>query len=802
MERSIEDAATAPARKTRHLPVVTALWVRRFGQVVLAALVVAGVAMPKPGYNAWGILLLGGLLAWLVWLLERLVWRHGQLPGHWMHLGLLAPALILAGHLVAGRLAGGKSGSPSDGMTSSLMIHAALLSLVVVLTQSFCAARGAGRIVSSVVGAAMMAFAVIGLVSQAMDPLWPSLWLMGAAGVGVWLWPVAGAWKRSRRWLGLQRATTAGRVAVAAVGGTALLATVPGWFAPTLAVALAAAVALVALARRQSWRLAGLVAAAMVLGVGGLLAWRGLRPLGLIGRGDQGFTVVTGRDGGLAILAATTGWLGAALMFIAVGGAATWILIRSPREHRRLWATPLAVLTALLATAAFWSDGGYVSPSVGIGMAFAWGMLPAVTGVRGRPRGGWWMAAAVLAIMVALDVASDPGLLTRASKAIGLSDKGMHAVAGFMLAVVLAWWLGSWRWWAGLAMLVVAGLAGEAGEFVQNYTDRSVDPADVWAHVTGVVIAGGIYLLCIMARWAEGSGRGRKPWDPPPLWTYLGAALRLMLTCLLVLLISAWCVAAAITEVDRRRQRSAWFVITDGVVGVPRKKVLHVPGTASRPDLADVVTTYAVGADGVVTKRRQTAHKGIVRAYGRSTTVHAGWNDIWSAGRPLGSLAYQKRRTRWYGVTSRQRVAAIPASTFTAWQQRRPDVLRRLIAALQKRGPVVVLDAGEPETYPKRRKELAEAFPDVVCMNHLPVTNGHPARPIGLLRNLLRRRKGQPRQQPVDFITTDRDEGDLARKIFAGSATVHIVSPEVPAANAWRKAYPRLEALVDTLTAE
>jgi hypothetical protein len=308
-----------------------------------------------------------------------------------------------------------------------------------------------------------------------------------------------------------------------------------------------------------------------------------------------------------------------------------------------------------------------------------------------------------------------------------------------------------------------------------------------------------VYLLCVMARWAEGSAGLRKPWERPPARAYLGALLRVVLACMLVMLISGWCVAAILTETARRSQTPPWHVATDGVVAVPREAVLHIPGTTDRADLAQSSTTYSLSATGKIERPWHTTFKGPIRVYARTSTTAPGENIIRSAGRPLGALAYNVQRVRWIGVTPEQRVAAMSAATVEAWLTENPGRLRALVEAMQANGPVVVLHPGTPFDYAAFRRKMREALPDVICMNHLAVANDTLARPISLLRSALERKSGQPRQQPVDFIATDPAEAAIARQFFGGSVTIHIVSSDAPAPTAWRKTYPSLDALVQAV---
>ncbi len=809
MEQTLEEGGRSSWQRSRHLPVVTALWVRRFGQVLLTGLLLAGLSMPMPGYDAWGVVLLGGLLAWLVWLLERLVWRHGQLPGNWFHLSLLGPAMIFAGHVLVGRFVGGKSGHLDDGISVSLMTHAGLLSLLVLLTQSFCSARKPAMLISTIVGLAMAATATGGLLRDGLEPLRDALWLIGLAGVGVWLWPTAGVFTDpppSRR--DLQRPGHVARLALGAFAGMAMLVLTPSFKTLLLAAGIATAVIVITLVRRRSLRVSAVLAGLMLLAGGAALCMTHRGDITGFGLGDKGFIQTQGADSGLAILLATTGWAGAGLMYFSAGGFAAWILLRSPRERPNRWATPLVVMTALLATAGLMTNGGYVSPAMGLAAAFCWGLVPMACQMRGRPRGAWIMATVVLVTMLAVNVASDPGLLMRATVGVGISDKSMHLMAGFVLAMVLAWWLGSWRWWAGLAMLAVAGLAGPAGEYIQKiYTDRSVDELDAWSHIKGVALAAGLYLVCVVARWSEVSDKQVSPWKKQPLRTFLNAFLRLGLVGLLVLLISGWFIVGGIARIERVGRPTPWMVMTDGIAAAPRQKPFYMLGTASYRQLVETDTIRTVLPDGRLGGVWMSTKNNWIRAFaGSPHGLATGKNRFVVIGRPLGPLAYERQEFHWTGAAPDQRVGVMTADTFNTLQQTQPEKLAELVAALQKQGPIACLHVGSVAEYIALRQSLQKHFPEIRCINYLATPTGPLARTMNLLRSTLTRPRGEPRHQPLDFVTTSMEEALLARKYLRYNLTIRFIGDPAteppPALKNQLKSYPSLNDLTGALSHE
>jgi hypothetical protein len=80
-----------------------------------------------------------------------------------------------------------------------------------------------------------------------------------------------------------------------------------------------------------------------------------------------------------------------------------------------------------------------------------------------------------------------------------------------MLSMTLAWMMGSRQLRWGLAAIVLAVLAGGAGEIVQylTTTGRTVEWFDWGAHAAGSIAAVAPYLLCVGARQCESPDASR-----------------------------------------------------------------------------------------------------------------------------------------------------------------------------------------------------------------------------------------------------------------------------------------------------
>ncbi len=86
-----------------------------------------------------------------------------------------------------------------------------------------------------------------------------------------------------------------------------------------------------------------------------------------------------------------------------------------------------------------------------------------------------------------------------------MTDKFLHWCVGLILAMVMAWLMGSRTFWWGLVGIVLAALAGGLGELLQciTITRRTVEYADWAVHAIGSAVALIPYTLCIGARLCE-----------------------------------------------------------------------------------------------------------------------------------------------------------------------------------------------------------------------------------------------------------------------------------------------------------
>jgi uncharacterized membrane protein len=320
-------------------------------------------------------------------------------------------------------------------------------------------------------------------------------------------------------------------VAAAAACGLAVVAPLP---ALLMVAVVGAAMFLAGLVfpRRRGLLLAGggvLAAAALIVlsavhwvrgAVAAILADAG--QAGWLGSGEEAFRRVSGGDSGLAVLAATTGWAGAAWFLVGLAACMGWLLVHARRGHPGDRARAVVWTAASGAVgAALLAPGGLFTPAIVLAAAFVWGLLPAMLGRRERPRSGAYLLAAVVVVGLCAGLSRQSGLLGWSLAVFGGRDALPHAIVGFLVAMLLAWLLGARRAGLGLLGIAAAALAGGAGELLQYAAaTRTADLSDWLCHVLGSAAAVLPYLLCVGARWCESPDA--RPLRPEAAEAYLG----------------------------------------------------------------------------------------------------------------------------------------------------------------------------------------------------------------------------------------------------------------------------------------
>jgi hypothetical protein len=430
-------------------------------------------------------------------------------------LALAVPGLVLTFHMLLATIMrqeaeNGSGTALGGGLTLALIVQLWLLAVSVLISQSLLVRATRYTGVLSVCGAAIMLGAAAALMWGPGECV-EALGLLGFAGLAVWLTPL---WGGGGGLVGSlhNRLARTGCLLVAAGGAAALAAASPLAAMTALSVlGVIAVTAGIAFARARLATLA-LGVACLATGIAALWHWSDVwtlheLPITWLGEGGRGLAIVSASDSGLVVLAMTSGWAG---VIGLAGGLTAMILVmlcrarrgrRGDRARAIGWSAAAAVvLAALLA------PGGWFIPASLLGAGFLWGLLPSMLGRRDSRRSGGWVLLATTLVMLMLALVQNGAPAGRLLAGLGGDDGSMHAVVAMLLALLLAWLIGSNRWYLGVLAIILAFAAGGAAEVIQGvFANRSMEMSDWIADGVGCAAALPIYLLCMLSRWCESS---------------------------------------------------------------------------------------------------------------------------------------------------------------------------------------------------------------------------------------------------------------------------------------------------------
>ena len=499
-----------------------------------------------PDYSAWGAMIGGLMIAMLLWLCWQTVSINRTVPGHPIYLVLLVPAAVLTYHLARSGLGmrTDSTGLVSGALNASLLFHVGILALGVMLSQSLLPKAIAHAGVVHICGAVMIGGGILAGFRPDAAPVRMAMSLVGYGGVAVWLAPL---WRPSISSIhqGFNPPAHHHKLRICSLAAAVFASGLLAWNSPDAAIlaSIGAGAVLVTAAAIFSRRSRGLLAVGAILVIAGGLtgAIHGdILPQALptggppLGSGEEAFGQIVTRDGkvlqavsarhsGLQILYRTIGLPGAMLIVTGLAGCLVMFLVRARRDHAGDKAQCVAwTVASLLCAGAMLGSGGLFIPAVVLAVGFTWGLLAEAAGRSSRPRPGIVVLVVLMAMTVLMGVAQSNGLVTWAAKSIWTgngSDKLLHAIFGMMLSMTLAWLMGPRKLRWGLLAIVLASLAGGAGEAIQylTTTGRVAEWNDWIAHATGSIAAVVPYLLCVGARQcesADATGHDHRMSDP------------------------------------------------------------------------------------------------------------------------------------------------------------------------------------------------------------------------------------------------------------------------------------------------
>lgn len=519
---------------------------------LLGTVVLSPLAWWRPGYLGWGAAIVAVLTVLAAWLVLRIVAGANHVPGHPLHMALLGPVVILAYHLVAAPIRGVPVSpySLAGGVSVSLVFQFALLSAVVMLTQSLfrvefpahraplptsrqtaeAEGRGTWRlmIALAVLGAAIMGGVAAAVNFGQASSMKVALGLLALAGAAIWLVPLrhlrstvtSGESGYSARFRDLRIAY----LGVPVIAAVSVTCSAPRAAVITIGVAaMALMAACVPMASARKTLLAGglaLAAAGTIVLAAMPVSWAGYlsAPHGLEGLGEQALSTLdlTARSSALSVLGGITGWAG--LGWLLAGLLISFAVLLAQADERRVGVAQVILwaMAMLLSMAALLAGGGLFAPVFTLVAGFVWGLAPAMLGLRfpghahentcahGQPRSGLFLLLGMLILTAAMGVVHNDGLLVWAVADMGGNDKYIHGAAGLLLTLALAWYFGGRRILFGSISIALGGLLGGLGELLQGLASRrGMEWGDWGAHSIGAGVAACLYFLVLGCRLAE-----------------------------------------------------------------------------------------------------------------------------------------------------------------------------------------------------------------------------------------------------------------------------------------------------------
>ncbi|MCD4824813.1 MAG: VanZ family protein [Phycisphaerae bacterium] len=601
-------------------------------------------------------------------------------------------------------------------------------------------------------------------------PAFGALWLVSLCGVCVWLTPLLHSRQAKHVPSTIDKGLIILRLLVAVV--VAIVLAIISGGAGFLWLAIGAVVLMAVVYISCRWSKLWLVWGVGVVALGLYLITSGVLPgfRGVLGLGERSFAFVSGRDSGLAILGATTG-LGGVLFFTGgIIGLAIWAMIRTHKSSPdQLGRAAVWVLAALLSAAALLGPGGYVTSATAIAFIFTWGLLPRMTNMPSKFRPGWIILIAIVAIMVIINISERTGMVGWMATSHHMNDKAIHRAAGFILGVVLAWWLGSRRWWAGLLGLLLAVIAGGMGEFVQKlFSNRGVELADWKMHCCGVGAAAILYLLLVGYRYLQHRLPKMMSLRRKTRQLYLPVSLSLALCVLIVVPAIIWSFRVSVFMANRWQQPLPRFVVADAVAST-QKSPFFIPGTTNVKYSGWVPTLFSVSS---VTHRPEPAlpgHKrGYVRVCPKVSYLIAGLNQIQVNGIPFGPFCLSDSQDVLVaGVSTGDNIYCLDTRDVEKWLKEKPVKFRSLIEKLRQKGTVAFILPGTVAEYEPYRGKFQSLFPAIPNVCDVTFYAGEIRTFYCLKTSIL---IGNPK--PTVFLITTRQASALTARRYLGKTLI------------------------------
>jgi len=772
-------------------------------------LAMTGLGLWRPGYHAWSLMAGGAGLLWTLLMFDDIARGVNHVRGNPIYWPIFGCAVILAGHLLVDQYLPQIETSRLVGSVNvSMFFHLELIAMAILLAQRLAETPRCEKIFRDALGLVMM---LGGSITVALTPPGPgvaTIWLIGASGVCIWIFPLTRAVVRDSVKFHFSDLSPIAKLKlllrlVVGVGAFSLLVIISDALCLKILLGCVGITALLYISARLDSKLAraGVVAVIFVSIVGLSISPKLLVSAGPVGLGEKGFSLVSASDGGLSVLAATTGPVGVSLVLLgALSIAAVGLRRVRQASPEKLKSAALWVLATCLASAGLASPGGLFSPAEVVALAVVWGFWPIILGRNvHKPRSAWFLLASVLALGGLVAVVRSPGLLGAMGRASGLGDKGQHFLAGFLVSTVVVWIMGRRWWWLGVAGLVLAACAGGVAELMQKEfsTTRGVELADWEAHAIGSATAGLIFVVAIAYRGALNLSAKRDRRRRRSGF-YLSNILR-PAVLLGVLAFAGWWSWSVCKAIDHRwKNANPTITVSDALVTSQGKRSILLPGRTNDKTavIARSILT-AVPGRGNPELGWQSDKRGLWRVMPRLSGISPGVIKPTFKGMPYGPLAYQQRQGLVVCISPGQAVLAIDARDARRWLDNSFGLFNRMMDTLSPGRTVVFVHPGPMSLFVQDRAVIRQEYPEIPCVFSMAKKPSYK-RTARTLRGFLVQGKSQPRR--ITVVTTSIDCARAFRKYFGRRCRAYLVGKKPPSnkkRRTWRRLYTNLKTLAE-----
>ena len=724
---------------------------------MLALTVVSGLLLWRPDFGGWAVVSTGILLTLMLYFVEAIVNRQNRLPSNKLHGVFLGISGIVVLHLFAMWAKITPSTCMRGSIGSSIVFHLALISAGILLVQTF-AWRGIFlqyfRHIS--VGFLMLGCAIAGLFKSGKIGSEP-LFLAGLSGLAIWSLGFIKKYTPAN-FAGRQNPLKDKVLKGIYLGTSILFALAFVFFSSIESFFIAMTVAIFCFSIYQlaikydtakpAWIFTIIWSVIITFAI--VATKPACLGFSLLGIGERGFYAVSACNSGAHIILAISGVIGVAIFIAGFFATGCWLITGAKRGFpRQIIRATLATAGICLAGGAFLSTGGFTTPISTVAIIIAGGLLYQNAGIHKydtknsvaqycvKTSPAIYIVLALAAVFAVAGIAGFPGLLGEMGFAMGLSDKSLHLIAGGLISIVLAWWLGKYHWLLGLVGIGLACGVGVLGEAIQGYakTGRGSESADVKKHLIGCAIGAGIYFASILGRFSVNDIASRKSWQPAGIKFYVGWFARTLI--MIVVFVPAFIWMLGIVEFSANSNARGVPGIIVGDLVVNKQSAYYRLPARSKYQSDEIVSklfTQALGKENLL-----GSYNRLDQNYIANFPLFRDW-DLNKAGQfiigdPYSKFAYVDTRDMILQTISSDDTVLILSAKDVLEHNDELTVdlltnkLREDYGKVAKDCKLVFLHPGPPEVFANDKLRLKKRFPNipVVCdTNYMCQENYNP----------------------------------------------------------------------------